>query len=454
MSNTGSELERWLSGGEFLASGGEADEHWEPGFEVDRQVVFSRLGNLYQKVFLRPDNFVQRFFHQVYSLPIEDWHFQEQIELYDGFCHIDVDLELRYQATLKYVQRNFDFVEQINQQIQQNFRSILTDIVHEEIYRLGDGAWVQNGLSETEKMIATAIDELLMTQNVQSRTICRPNACFDEFPNIQPGRDRVFLHALKKSHEITEQKNRAFFLQQQALKEQKLAQKKEQLEQLRKLAELERQKKRQEAENKLVLLQEQEKQLAAQLVVEKRIYAEKIKHQNQLKEMEFEAELQIQQKQNSKQRLADSQNLTEVLEHQAQVEDMKSRADLLRRQKQQSFQTQIHQSKTQAEIERYETQQETWRQAKLRIHEQQLALKKRQKQLEAEAEEAFKQCQKEEKEKYLVMPFQKLDKFDDEGNPRKKSEALRNEIELAVLEKQRLDLEMAIKEAQQNSLTG
>nr|WP_305907506.1 hypothetical protein [Methylomarinum sp. Ch1-1]MDP4520266.1 hypothetical protein [Methylomarinum sp. Ch1-1] len=50
------------------------------------------------------------------------------------------------------------------------------------------------------------------------------------------------------------------------------------------------------------------------------------------------------------------------------------------------------------------------------------------------------------------MPFQKLEKFEDGDKMKRKSEALRNEIELSLLEKQRLELEMAIKEAQKNSM--
>ena len=489
MNNSGTELEKWLTGGDFLASGELNNDNWEPGFEVDRQVVYFRMGGVYHNVFLRPDGFVKRFYHKIYSLSIDEWHYKEQISLYDSFCHIEVDLELLFQATLKYVQRNIQYIEDINQHIKQVFQGVVADIVHKEMHNLSDGAWVQNGLFGVEKTIAASINELFMVQNVQSQAICRLNTRFEDFPNIQPGRDKVYLHALKKSYELTEQKNHAFFYQQQALKQQKLLHKQEKLEQLKQEAKLERKKRAQEAENKLILLQDQENQLAAQLVIEKRIHAEKIKHQNQLKEMESDAELlnkekqlaaqldiekrihaenikhqnqlnelesdaelETEQRHRAKQRVAESQNLTDTLAHKAQLEEMKSQAELQRREKQQLNQTQVHQNKTQAEIERYEQQQETWRDAKLRIHEQQIALKQRQIQLESEAEEEFKQRQQKEKEQYLAMPYQKLEKREDRIKAQKKAEALRHEIQLAVLEKQRLDLELAIKEAQQNSV--
>ncbi len=450
MSNSGSELERWLAGGEFLASGQLTNETWEPGFDFDRQVVISRLGNFYQKVFLRPDVFTKRFYHEIYPLPIEEWTYQEQIDLFDGFCRIDIDVELRFQATLTYVQRNIEVLPELSQHIQHSFQGLLTDTVHKELQSLDDGRWVQKGLQELEKKIAIDICERLMVQNIQSQAICHLKAEFKDFPNVKPGKDSVYLYVLKQNHELTEQKNKTFFQQQQILKEQKLLHKRQELEHLQKFAEVERQRRAQEAENRLILLQDEEHQLSARLVVEKRMQAETIKHQQELKEMEMDAELQTQQNYNVRQRQMERQNLSDKLEHQSIVEEKKLQADISRREKQLLHQSEIHDSKTRAEIERYEKQQETWRQAKLRIHEQQLALKKRQKELEYEAEQEYKRKQQETKKNQIVMPFQKLEKFEDAEKVKRKSEALRNEIELSLLEKQRLDLEMAIKEAQKN----
>nr|WP_305907503.1 hypothetical protein [Methylomarinum sp. Ch1-1]MDP4520263.1 hypothetical protein [Methylomarinum sp. Ch1-1] len=84
-------------------------------------------------------------------MPIDDWSYQEQIELFDGFCSVDVNVELRFQATLKFVQRNAEVLPDINPHIKQTFEDVLTDIVHKELLALNDGAWVSNGLFKLEK---------------------------------------------------------------------------------------------------------------------------------------------------------------------------------------------------------------------------------------------------------------------------------------------------------------
>ncbi|WP_198246431.1 hypothetical protein [methane-oxidizing endosymbiont of Gigantopelta aegis] len=81
------------------------------------------------------------------------------------------------------------------------------------------------------------------------------------------------------------------------------------------------------------------------------------------------------------------------------------------------------------------------------MHQKQLLLKQKEKEIEAEVEAEFKRLQKEEQEKHLVMPFQKLDKFIGEDLSKQRTEALKTEAKLAVLEKQRLELELAIEEA-------
>lgn len=450
MNNSGTELERWLTGGELMANGTETGDTWEPGFDADRQVVRARLGGVYQKLFLRPDVFNKRFYHEIFSLSIEDWDYREQLVLFDGFCNVDIDIELRFQATLKYVQRNVEALPDINAHIKSSFQCMLTDIVHKEIHALNDGQWVQGGLSEIERKIAVTIDELLMMQNVQSRAICKLQVAFKEFPNVQPGKDSIYLHVLKQSHEVSDSKNQAFYRRYQAVKEQKLQQKKLELEQLQKHADIERQKRAQKAADQLVLLEDEERQLAARLAIEKRIEAERIRHQNELKELQSQVEMLTQQRINAMQREAEIQQLKEKLAHHQQLEEQKLLADQARREKQLEHQSRVQDHKTRAEVERYEKQQAAWRETKLKLHEQQLALKKRQKELEEKAEEELKLREREAKKEHVVMPFQKLEKFEDAEKVKRRSEALRNEIQLSLLEKQRLDLEMAITEMQKN----
>lgn len=450
MSSSISELERWLSGGELMTPSNNLED-WEPGFDVDRQVVRTRVGGVYQKLFLRPDVFTKRFYHEVFPLSVDEWRYQETLELFDGFCLVDVDLELHFQATLKFVQRNAEALPDINSHIKLTFQRMLTDIIHKEVRTLHEGNWVRNGLTDIENKIAVRICELLMVQNIQSQALCRLRAEFQEFPEVQPGKDNVYLHVLKQSHEINEQKKQTHFEQHQAIKEMKLQQKQQDIEQLQKYAEIERQKRLQQAEQKLILLQDEERALSAQLTIEKRIEIEKIRHRQQLKEMEQEAELQSRQRIAKLEREAERLDLQESLEHQAELERQRIQADLEKRQKQQLHQAQVQYNKTQLDVENYEKQQEAWRDAKLRIHKQQLALKKRQKELESQAEEEYKR-KGEEDSNPIVMPFQKLDKSEAAEKARRRSAALRNEIELSVLEKQRLELDEAIKAAEQNRM--
>ena len=453
MTDSKTEVQQWLTEGEWLSSFTEPQEQqWDPGFEIDRQVVVAQLGKLYQKIFLRPDNFVKRFYHEIYPLPVEDWHYREELDLYEGFCHFSVDIELRFQATLAYVQRNIESIESVNQHIKAQIQTTLKDIVHHHIQQLGDGQWVDQGLVTVEQKIARDINERLMMQNILPRAICSIKARFSEFPNIQPGKDNVFLHVIRRNYRQQEAKNKAYFRQKSALQQQKLEHKQKQLESVRQYAEIERQKRVIEVEKEILLLKEKEKKLAEKLALKKKIHAEKVRHKQALKEFEIEYEIRLKQKQKTEKRQAESQDLSEVLSHQTELMEKRQQAELDRQDRQQNYQNLLHDKKVQAEIARYEKQQETWREARLRVHQKQLLLKQKEKEIEAEVEAEFKRLQKEEQDKHLVMPFQKIDKFIGEDLSKQRTEALKTEAKLAVLEKQRLELELEIEEAKKNQI--
>lgn len=441
------ELARWLSSGGLEADSSE-NLVWEPGFDVDRQVVVSKFAGVFQKIFLRPDDFVKRFYHQIFPLPIDAWNYVEQISLFDDFCSLTIEIDLHFQATLTFVQRNPEQLPNINDYIKKSFQRMITDIVTRELPAFNDGKWVKDGLFDLEQRISVAVCELLMIQNIQSQARCKIQADFKEFSNIKPGKDSVYLSVLKQSHELTEQKNQSFFIQQAALKDQKLQQKQEQLVYLKKLAEVERQKRAQHAEERLVLLADEEQHLSKELEIEKRIHAKRIAHQQQLRELEADAELASSKKIRIREQQVEMENHSQKQVHLSQLEQKKLQADLVRREQQLTYQAKIQEEKTQNEIERYEKQQKAWQDAKLRIHQQQLELKKRQKQLEDDLEDELNKLEQEDKEQTLVMPFQKLRKFEEVTRREKKSATLRNEIELTLLEKQRLELEQAINEVQ------
>jgi hypothetical protein len=331
MNNSANELNKWLA---TIDPAAPDNDSWEAGFDADRQLVSIKLGP-FSKLYLRPEKFVKRFYHQVYPLNIEDWQYSKQLKLYDDFCSLTIELQIRFQATLKYVQKHSELVGTINDHIKQTYLGVLDDVINEELQALNNSNWVQTGLAVLEKKIALSINELLMVQAIQSQTICHMTASFAEFPDVQWGREQVYLQVLKKTFEITEQKNKELFLQQQALEQEALAEKIQQLEHLQQAADVERQIQAQQAENEHLLLEDKEGQLVKQQLIEKRIHAEQIKHEHELKEIAFEAELLAQEKQKAKQRLLESRDLIAQLAHQAEQEDKMTLAQIQRHEQQQ-----------------------------------------------------------------------------------------------------------------------
>lgn len=330
MNNSAYELENWLTSNTLTTT----DGSWEPGFDADRQLISIKIGP-YSRLFLRPEKFVKRFYHQVYPLNIEDWRFNKQITLFDDFCRLTVDLQIRFQATLKYVQKNSELLVGINEHIKQTYGTVLDELIDTELQALTDASWVQTGLAGMERKIAGTINELLMVQAIQAQTLCHMTASFEEFPDVQWGRENVYLAVLKKTFEITELKNKELYRQQQAQEQQALAEKQQQLEYLMQEVEVERQIQAQLAENNRLLLEDKEIQLVEQLEIEKRLHAEHVKHEYELKEMALEAELRLQEQQKARQRLAENRDLIEELAHQAELDDKKTLAQIQRREQQQ-----------------------------------------------------------------------------------------------------------------------
>jgi len=92
MTDSTTQIDAWL-----IEDINDSEEHltWNANFEADRQVVISQLGP-YKKVFLRPQKFIQRFYHTVYPLAIKELTLLEEIHLYDGFCHINATIKLSF----------------------------------------------------------------------------------------------------------------------------------------------------------------------------------------------------------------------------------------------------------------------------------------------------------------------------------------------------------------------
>ncbi len=411
------DIDKWFIEGTLAGDELAVSEAWDPVFDADRQLVLTKMGP-YWKLFLRPEGFVKRFYHLVYPMPVENWCVTEQVKLYDGFCTIAVTLDIRFQATLKYARSNMDMLSDLNGHIKTAYEDLLINLIHKELLKLSDGAWVQKGLADIEKKISLAASEMLILQNIQSQVLCILKPSFEEFPDVQLAQENVYLCVLKKSFELNDAQREELFRQEQEIEQQKLEHKQKQLDQFNRDAELERLRQAQNALNKKLLLEEQEKQLQEQFEIEQRLHAEKVRHENSLKEITLEADLQEQQKHEARLRIAEQKTHMESLAHQAKLKAKELEAD----------------------IAKYETQQARWRESKDKIHTQQIAFEQRQKQLEFEAEV---ENQKRREQKRLELKKENY-------KHRKESDVyLRREIELLEREKQHLERQLATNESKE-----
>ncbi|MDP3877598.1 MAG: hypothetical protein Q8Q50_11510 [Methylobacter sp.] len=420
MNSARTDIDNWFIDGGLARDDAAFPQVWEPVFDADRHLVYTKIGP-YWRLFLRPEGFVKRFYHKVYPLPIESWQLAQKISLYDGFCSIDVNLEIRFQASLKYALSNMDILTELNAHIKSTYHDVLISLIDKELLKLADGSWVLKGVSEIEQKIALEVSETLILQNIQSQTLCTLKPVFAEFPEVQLAQERVYLCVLKRSFEFNEAKREELFHQQQEFEKQALEHKQQQLEHFNHEAELERLRQAQDAENKQRLLEEQEQQQLAQFDIEQRLHAEKVKHENRLKAISLEVELEEQQKQETRQRLAEQQTHAELLAHQAKLKEKELEAD----------------------IAKHELQQARWRESRDKLHAEQVAYEQRQKQLEFDADVENKKRQEQ----------QRLDMQRESYDNRKEADVyLRREIELLELEKQRLELQLSIKDAKKTAL--
>lgn len=414
MNNPQTELDSWLlstvSTGDIAVT-----DVWEPIFDPDRHLVHTKIGP-YWRLFIRPEGFIKRFYHRVYPMSVESWSLHRQLELFDGFCRIDVALNVRFQASVKYARNNMDVLDSLNEHIKSSFADLLISLIDKELLGLSDGTWVQKGVAHIEKHIIIAVNELLILHNIQSQTECAVNPWFDEFPEVQLARDHVYLCVLKKSYEFNSAKREELFRQEQQTEQQRTDHQQRLLEQLKHEEELERLKQAQEAEHKKRLLEEQQQQLLAQYEIEKQLHADQMAHESQLKEISLEAELLTKQRQEDRLRLAEQRNHQALLAHQAELKARELDAD----------------------IAKYEVQQAKWREVKDKLHAQQMELESRQKQLELETDVEYQKLQEQ----------RRLEVQRESYNRAKESDIyLRREIELLNLEKQRLELQLQIKDA-------
>ena len=419
MNSPGTEIERWLIEGTVEHELALGSDVWEVDFDEGRQLVLSKLGP-YQKLYLRPEQFIKRFYHTLYPLSVEDWQISDQNQLYDEFCTIDTQVEIRFQATLEYAEMQIEILPEINEHIKNVYHQAISVQINKQLLNLQKDSWVRTGLENIEKAIELAVCEMLILDNIQSQTRCSIQATFAEFPDVQLGKEAVYLSVLKKSFKVSEEQREERFRQEQQEQQQLLAHQQKQLEHLERDAELVRQKQTQAAEHQMQLLLDQEQQQKEQLAIETRLHAEKIQHDSYLGDIALDVELQAKQEQRTRTRNAEQKSQLEQLSHQALLKEQELQAD----------------------IKKYEHEQTRWLEAKDKAHRQQLDMEQRQRQLKFDMEAAYK---KHEEQLQLEMQEQ------DYKSKINSDIYLRRDIELLELDKKRLELQLAIQESRKES---
>ncbi|MDD2660114.1 MAG: hypothetical protein PHY54_10635 [Methylococcales bacterium] len=438
MNSSLSPLDAWLTG--EISSADSGQMFWDPGFDAERRVVISSLGPYY-KLFERPQNFIPRFFHRVYPLPIEDWDLTIKTGLYGGFCTLTTALQIHFQATLKYIERNPDALPEVNRQIKSSYESVIKDIVNAELMLLKDGSWVQTGLVDLERQIENVINETLILKHIQCRSVCQLTPAFAELTDDEKldGRftqEAVYLNVMQKNFEFREKQTLELFRQEEELELLRLEHKQKQLEAINQEDAIQRQKQALEAETVKRQLEEQEAQRIEQHAIEMRLQEQKAKHEMHLKEIELAAEIQYEKEKQIRQQQLDLQKQAQQLEHERLIKDLKRDAEMRDYEKER---LQWLQGKEQEQrLKQLELEAELKEQE---IH--QLERQKIQEKLEAEKikhQQRLHQMQLDAEIKELELRAEAT---------KNKDEYLRREIEWLVLDKQRAELSRSIRQASQ-----
>lgn len=439
MNSSLSPLDAWLTG--EITGAGSGQMFWDPGFDAERRVVISSLGP-YHKLFERPQNFIPRFFHRVYPLPIEDWDLTIKTGLYGGFCTLTTALQIHFQATFKYVERNPDALPEVNRQIKSSYESVIKDIVNAELTLLKDGSWVQTGLAEMERQIENVINETLILKHIQCRSVCQLTPVFAELSDDEKldGRftqEAVYLNVMQKNFEFREKQTLELFREEEELESLRLEHKQKQLETINQEDAIQRQKQALEAETVKRQLEEQETQRIEKHAVEMRLQEQKAKHEMHLKEIELAAEIQYEKEKQIRQQQLDLQKQAQQLEHERLVKDLKRDAEMKDYEKERM---QWLQGK-----EQEQRLKQLGLEAELKEQEiQQLERQKIQEKLEAEKikhQQRLHQMQLDAEIKELELRAEAT---------KNKDEYLRREIEWLVLDKQRAELSRSIRQASQD----
>jgi hypothetical protein len=442
-----SPLELWLA--EISAEADALTNTWDPGFEGGRQIVIAKLGP-FQKIYQRPPLFTPRFYHRTFPLPVDEWRFNSQIKLHGDFCIVDALVTIRFQASLKYAQANIEALPNINQHIKGHCESLVKDVVDQELRQLATGDWIEQGLAAMERRAETHINETLTLQKIQCRALVEMLATFSEIRDTTKldsgfAHDDIYLKVLKKNFETQEQQNKERLRQELVLEQQRLERQQRLLEQYNQEQTLQRIEQEQAALNLKCRLEEQERQLSEQFLIEERVHREQVYHEQNLKRMEQQAATDTQREIHAKQLETEQQLLQERLEHQQKLKEIQLAA----------------------EIAEFEKNQEAWNATHERLKIEKIEQEKRLKQLENEAELALLDTKQNEEQKLqerlltekllhearlkemeLEMQIQEHEKRF--AATQQLDNYIRRDIELLILEKHRGELVQDVKRTKQD----
>ncbi len=275
----------------LLSESPAGNDTWEPGFEAGRHLVQVRLGPI-DHLFLRPSGFRQRFYHRLYSMPVETWQIETAVALFSGLCTIEVRLKIRFQATLRYAEKNPEAWEEINRHIRAQMEVLIFDVVEARVTALESGDWIETGLHETEKQLAMAINETLALNDIQCRALCSLKAVFAD----PAAGDREVLLREEIVQAIMKKQTESERLRFQIDRERREESLRQELEQIRFALESSARKQVEETEGRKSRLQTKRRKMAELREIERKLHQETLQHQSKLEQMVLEKQLRDAQK--------------------------------------------------------------------------------------------------------------------------------------------------------------
>ena len=418
---------------------------WDPGFEGDRRIVVARLGP-FLRLYRCPRRFVKKFYHTVYDLAIEDWTVEMEQKLLGGLCVMHVELAVRFQPTLAYVEEHFDALPDVAGHIKSHYQKLLEDAIQEELLTAEANRWIPDRLTEIEHSIEDRINESLMVQHIQCRTGCRLDPLFrelDEEDWALDGRFRyqsAYLEVMRRHHVFRDKRNHELFRQLEHDDQTRLVHEEKVFEQQRHEEALQLEKKKRETTQLRMVLEEEEKHHAAKLSHGSRLQrmerdaAMKDKAEELSEQLRSEQELQKEKDKGEMERLKmvleEEEKRHEVrLEYGSRLKQMEADAEmrdklvLMREQMRREEELQREKGGKETEQLKMTLEEEERRRAVRLMHESRL------KRMELEADMRDKERRFEATKEADVF--------------------LRHEIELLVLEKQRATLDKEIDAAKQ-----